>query len=750
MTATMDSSPARRPLRAVLTGAAALSLCFLALAWNLPLRQIDWRQPLAYSDDGLVSAMYVKAVVDNGWYLHNPRLGAPEGLDLSDFPMSDNRFDVDVDERCIRLLALFTDDYALIANSYFLLTFPLTVLTSLLVLRHFGISGGPAAAASVLFAFLPYHFFRGTHHLWLAAYYLVPPVVMVCLWVFPGLCSFRRPCSETWSRRRWLAALAICGLASSAGVYYAFFGVFLLGVSGLAAAWRTRSWAPLLRSLACIAIIAVGVLANLLPTFWRQWHHGPSTDSLHRHLAQAEYHGLKLSQLLLPVYEHPARALAELRRYYRLSTPLVNENDWTSLGLAGSAGFLLLLCRLAMRRPAAGRPELADGLAILNLASFLLGTVGGLGSLIALFSPLIRAYNRIAVYIAFLSLFMLALALDRWVRSRHTLGGRLLGRAVLALVLVGGIWDLSSRYTRLIFAPPGAVHASNREFVHAVESVLPAESLVFQLPYKAFPESGRLHNMADYDHLRPYLHSRTLRWSHGAMSGRVGDVWQRQVTSKAVPEMLHDLAVAGFAGLYVDRAGFADNATELESGLQQVLAVKPLVSRDRRLAFYDLREYSGQARAKYSPERLLEEQERILKPLVFQWAGGFYPLETDGNQTWRWCGRRGTLHIENPADRPRETTLAFELRSTQEEPATLRIEGPLLNETLEVSPREISLARTIVVPPGHHVLRFTCRGSALRTPYDARVLVFMVRNFRTMEAAVAVSAPFLMQPAAIP
>src|SRR5262245_54453870 len=69
--------------------ALALLLCSLILAWQLRLWRLDLCVPLAYSHDGLVSAMYVKAVVDNGWYLHNPHLGAPAGLDLADFPMAD-------------------------------------------------------------------------------------------------------------------------------------------------------------------------------------------------------------------------------------------------------------------------------------------------------------------------------------------------------------------------------------------------------------------------------------------------------------------------------------------------------------------------------------------------------------------------------------------------------------------------------------------------------------------------------------
>jgi phosphoglycerol transferase len=60
----------------------------------------------------------------------------------------------------IKLLSLFTSDHALVINLFYLLTFPLTALTALYFFRHFKFSFGPAVVGSLLYAFLPYHFFR--------------------------------------------------------------------------------------------------------------------------------------------------------------------------------------------------------------------------------------------------------------------------------------------------------------------------------------------------------------------------------------------------------------------------------------------------------------------------------------------------------------------------------------------------------------------------------------------------------------
>src|SRR5205085_2792090 len=160
-----------------------------------------------YSKDGFWVVSWLKSVVTDGWYLQTPELGAPFGADMYDFPMADSfQFLI------VKFLALFTSDHFLIYNIYFLATFPLTTLITLFVLRHFRIQDGPALAASLLYTFLPYHFYKGfVGHLFLSAYYVVPLIGMVMLWL-----SLDR---LTLFTRKGIAAVAICLLVSSSGVY---------------------------------------------------------------------------------------------------------------------------------------------------------------------------------------------------------------------------------------------------------------------------------------------------------------------------------------------------------------------------------------------------------------------------------------------------------------------------------------------------------------------------------------------------
>ena len=155
----------------------ALIVCLLMVELLLKPHRVDPPTHFLYVGDGLYHSMLIKAIITNGWYLTNPRLGAPHGQELYDFPYNDN-----LSFLLIKLMGLFTSNYATVFNLYYLLTFPLTTVCSLYVLRKFGVSRGPAIMSSLLYTFTLYHLNRG-YQLMYTAYYHVPLMVMVILWV---------------------------------------------------------------------------------------------------------------------------------------------------------------------------------------------------------------------------------------------------------------------------------------------------------------------------------------------------------------------------------------------------------------------------------------------------------------------------------------------------------------------------------------------------------------------------------------
>ncbi|HVQ37387.1 MAG TPA: hypothetical protein VMS31_07640, partial [Pyrinomonadaceae bacterium] len=417
--------PANSRVRTLAEYVAAVAICLVILTCVMKLWRANPRTPFEYGGDALFHGMVIKGIIDNGWYLRNNLIGMPGGSEVFYFPMADNLHFL-----FIKLFSVFTSDYGLIFNFYFLLTFPLTTISSLYVLRHFKISYPIALLGSLLYTFLPYHFFRNQHHLVLAGYYIVPLMIMVLLWVLSGKLLASQTNIQTDDQtddpkpslrsslhgKQFLAAAAICLLVASGGLgYYAFFACFFLLLAGVAATLSRKSARHLVVSLILVGVVFGGFVANLLPNMIYIRAQGESR-TVERGTGEAEAYGLKISQLLLPIDGHRIAILARLKDRYNAGAPLVNENRNATLGVVGSIGFLALLGWLLFWRPTATELPADDApatllshLSLLNVSGVLLATIGGFASLFALLiSPQMRSYNRVSVYLAFFSLFAVA------------------------------------------------------------------------------------------------------------------------------------------------------------------------------------------------------------------------------------------------------------------------------------------------------------------------------------------------------
>jgi len=292
-------------------------------------------------------------------------------------------------------------------------------------------------------------------------------------------------------------------------------------------------------------------------------------------------------------------------------------------------GFLFLLGWLLCSFPSSDDGAVFDALALLSIAAVLLGTIGGLGALFNyLVYPQIRSYNRISIFIAFFSLFTLALLLDRLHRlMRKTEYGDFGWYAVLAIVLSVGILDQTSSSFAPDYDALARQFKRDQKFVSQIEDRLPTESMIFEFPNVGFPEMLPNGDMQTYDELIPYLHSRSIRWSAGAMRGRPESLWPAvhrlniyQVQTERGPyvsqvslQALQNLVLAGFRGVFIDREGFADVDDQIVSELKAMLGEIPLESEDKRYVFFDLSSFGEALRAKYAPGQWEIAQRRVLE-----------------------------------------------------------------------------------------------------------------------------------------
>jgi phosphoglycerol transferase len=393
--------------------------------------------------------------------------------------------------------------------------------------------------------------------------------------------------------RSWdtFGAVLVCVLTGLAGIYYAFFSCFLLMATGVRVAFRERRWGGLLTPALLVACVAASTAAGLSPALVYQAREGKNPKVAKRLTVEAEVYGLKASEMLMPAYQHRLAWMRKLRaKWFSPYRPNTGSLDMVPLGVLGSVGFLYLIGRFLWWRPA-GAEQPVDGLAYLNVMALVLASVGGVGAFFNHYvSPLIRCYDRISILIAFFSLAALFLSLGSVVRaaSRRVRFGYL---AVLAGLFYVGMYDQTAGPQRTAYPALAQTHASDRDFGRRMEAALPPGSMVYQMPYIAFPEGNPVHTLWSYEQFRPYFHTRTLRWSHGAIAGRASDGWLESVSKLPLPEALERLALAGFKGIHLDRRGFVDSGAKAEAELARLLGGAPLVSRNGLQTFFDMTRY---------------------------------------------------------------------------------------------------------------------------------------------------------------
>ncbi|CAH1208501.1 hypothetical protein PAECIP111891_03231 [Paenibacillus allorhizoplanae] len=700
-----------------------LSLLLVAITMRLWLANLNI--PFVYAGDAVLTIEFVKTMIDEGWILQNSFVGAPYTSQLFDFPMADNfHFAI------MKIISLFNSNPSFVVNTYYILTFPLTTITSLYVLRHFKIGYLSALTASILFTFIPYHFLRGIMHLFLSSYYLIPLIILLSLWLMSNediLLDYKDKKISVISDKKTVTIIIICILTASTGVYYAFFACFIFLLSGICASISSKSYLPIYRTFLSLVIVILSLIINLSPNILFTFFNGSNKLVASRNPIEAEVYGMKITQLFIPVYDHGFSILNKIIKAYSLH-PLPNEGS-EYLGIVGSIGFLILILMLFVRTNGI-RSNLVDQLSRMNIGIILLATIGGFGSIFALLiSSQIRAYNRISVFIAFLSLFALFYLIDSVIKkySQSFLRKSIFWFLTISLLIIGLI-DQTSINNIPQYNSIEKEYKNDEIFVKKIEDVLPNNAMVFQLPYVPFPEYPPVYKMGDYELFKGYIHSKSLRWSYGSMKGREGSMWIKEVSSQPIDKLLEIIVTAGFEGLYIDRFGYEDNGDGLEKKIKEITNISPLESGNHRLAFYDLSNLRNSIKNKYTEKEWNSKVEETLHPVLLDWNNTV--VEGSQENNWRWLSKTGTLTVTNTSNVTRTIDMSMELATGYDELSNLIIKSSIFSDELQINAKNKLYSKKITVPPGNYNIEFTSDAKRIVAPTDPRYLVFRVNNFK--------------------
>jgi phosphoglycerol transferase len=746
----------------VLAGAlAAIFLSTVVAALVLRTGSGSLSLPWNYASEGDAKfyLLLVKSILAHGGYETNSSLGAPFGLQLYDFPQGGDNLNL----LLIRGLGAFSNNPAWVLNVFFMLTFPLTAGSAYVALRFMRVSVGAALVCAVVFALLPYHFYRGESQVLLSAYYGVPlgALLFLRLWDERGLFARRKAAqgqpaglrgAAAWASGTSALTVVCCLIVGSTGLYYAVFALMLLLAGSLLALLTGRGWGVALSGVLAATLVAMTLAVNLAPSLSYRSNHGTNV-TIKRTTIEADQFGLRLTDLLLPVQQHRFGPLSHVNQHYTEATSTgYCEACFENLGAVGSAGFLwLALVALAsiagvaatagaFQRRANRLVNSAYRPAALGVTlCFVLATIGGIASLIAFFITRdIRGWNRISLFIAFFSLYAVALLLDGARRRLAGTGaGRLGTAAMLAGVLVVGALDETSGYFVPRYAKNAAQWRSDGRFVAEIEARMPKGASIFQLPYVPFPEGYGATGTSvsppnpnfgtTYELARGYIHSGELRWSYGAMKGRPAD-WQAELASKSLYVSLAAAAVDGFQGLWVDPHGYgADARPRLAPVLEKLLGVVPLRSPAGDLLFFDLRPFAAALLRAHGATLTQELRSHTLSPVRIA------------------CGASG-LEVDNPSPTPRVATLQMRISMPGPKPMTLLIQYPGgESETRTLTTKPVTISRRMTVLPGATTIGFSLLGAP--APGARRIEGPRIEEPTLSEPALA---PFETSPGGLP
>lgn len=653
-----------------------------------------WKEPISYGGDAWWGMAGAKAFADGEIGLANKTpvsLGAPFRANWNDYPS--------IEEGLGAWWGLLVRWFGVLPGSNLVLfaAHLLALLSFYFVCRRLRYNPWFSAAGAVIFACSRFAFSRGLQHLGLTYYWHIPLGLLV-VWY-----CFERGPSQPSRRRTWFC-LAVAVLFGMQNIYYTgIFCQFLLAAV-VYQVWGRRQWkrAALPFSLVCL-MAALFVLMNI-DTFIYQFRSGPNPSVLVRIYAGLELYALKPIELFLPLIHRIAAFQDWAQTTYFRQSYSIGEPGSAYLGVVG-VGALLFLIAASVRSLISNQLHKIPSHFWGVLWIFAFSIVGGINGIMGLFGLVFfRCTNRYSIVILAFVLLFLVRELSRLTRKWPV---------ALSLFLAAALTAVGC-YDQTVGSPPWDFHAAGvKEDAYVAEQLnakLPKRAMIFQLPVVDFPEVAGIGEMTDYEHFRPYLHSKDLRFSYGSNKGRTRERWQAEAVSLGMSGLVHLLETYGFSAVLINRAAYADNGNALLAELRAAGRSAILVDAPRLVAV-----------------ALAPSPRRVLPP---DFDRHWYDLEGAGRETRRWSDGDATITLENSSSKPKPVHLAFRLETLR--PRQIRITKAA--ETLFHGNLEPTSAAPVnfplLLPTGKTVLRFTTDIPAeVPSNGDTRKLAFSLADF---------------------
>jgi phosphoglycerol transferase len=546
--------PGRFPVADLLHVVAILAITYVVWGWAYHrLWPSSWSSPMGYGGDTNYALTCLRAASEFEYlpFLNrtNARLGAPYTANWNDFPIFESLVTF-----FLGLVARWSN-LGIASTLGVILSHLTSALSFYLCCRLLRFRREWAAAGSLLWAFTYYHATRanGLAHLLIAYDYTVP-LAMVCCWL---LTASKRIRIGGWVFWVCLGAGLLMGMSNPYNLnMWAQFVCLGMGLRFL----LYRRKAELAVGSLVLAAGAAGFLAVNANYLWYQAVHGANQIATTRDYKQLELYGLKPLELFLPPIEHRVAFLGDLSRKYAMTAWVRGEMFSPYLGLVAIGALVWMVVEFFLRMLNLCKVPRRFSLHLPQcLWVVLYSAIGGGNCVLGLLFGItyFRGSNRYSIWISVICLLFLVSRMSRIARRWNNVRSYGLAMGVAAL----GLLDQ-------LPLPPAPAESralaekvnSDRAFCRKLEAELPQGTMIFQVPVMNFIEADPINECGPYEHLRPYLWTKTLRFSSGSVQGRYREVWQNLIMTAPIEQRIPQLEQYGFGAICYNRKAFTDRA----------------------------------------------------------------------------------------------------------------------------------------------------------------------------------------------
>jgi phosphoglycerol transferase len=412
-----------------------------------------------------------------------------------------------------------------------------------------------AMIMGLAFAWLPNRFIRFEYgHISLAECFLIPIGLSVLLHHFSNMSE--KPKQLNDSQRTFKRQIVFAILVGTGSTYYSFyFSLLIMSTLVLLLGTREEHRGKIEKTLKSLLLAICFMFSSLLNIVLTALQRVESEGTaVSRSPEESIFFGGSLSRLLIPWGTWLPQKLSEVVK--------VQEIEWTATPLVVAIGLWVLMFQVlapkAEPKNISRTQEVVAGIRFFSIVSILFYSTTGLGTIFAFsVSPIFRCWNRFSIIISALSLLLVGLIINEFMKKTRGLHKQ--ATYVLLMAIVFSTQVLPMRQSSFFSVQDKQTQADLAAYKVAAESLMNETSTgcaILQFPVVRAYSSEAPNGLSPSQMYWLPLLLPDRRWSFGAPAGTsAGEFWPNAMKI-GLTHVFTKARELDFCGVVVDRRGY--------------------------------------------------------------------------------------------------------------------------------------------------------------------------------------------------